>query len=153
MLIKLILIMTILSIQLQPGTEQPFACVADATNTYAYEWGYFDIPHNIDTGTWQALSQVTGHSIWIGYPEKWDIPPNGQLHGAWMIYGDIDGQSIEIWILGDNVDDVYYLFVYNNVEPYADAEGNHYGQHPCGGWRVGSWQIDNVLRGVTDDNQ
>jgi hypothetical protein len=42
-----------------------------------------------------------------------------------------------VWIVyyPEYPDYVYYL-PFNDITPYADSNGNHYGVHPCGAFRI-----------------
>lgn len=99
--------------------------------------------------------------VWLDYPGENEVPQWGTLHGwkrdvtpelrenKFFRYGQrMDGQWIAgVWIQVDptHSQDVY-LFVFNNLKPYALPDGRFYGSHPCGSYIITQNQLQEIKR-------
>lgn len=91
----------------------------------------------LDTEALEALWTIEGESIWIGYDQGgWDLPAGfaSLRFERYWIRGYKDGD--EFWAMLRTTPDYSLAIVYENTEPFADANGEHYGYHPCGGWEI-----------------
>ena len=83
-------------------------------------------------GDWQ---DVEGYDIWVGYPVGFDIPTDWY----WLpdeYFFTSKGERY-MWIVASHsIPGTIYVFPFKSMEPYADANSNHYGVHPCGAYRV-----------------
>jgi len=113
----------------------PLDCVADADNLTLQAWQRAYPSFDIDTEQWQTLTRIEGNSVWVGYSDGgWNVPAD--VIGAWQIEGDIDNSPVSIWIWSSEQTGAYYIFPFADTSLFADSNGQHYGMHPCGGWRV-----------------
>ena len=91
-----------------------------------------DVPLT-EFGNWQ---HVKGKSIWIGYDKGgFDIPDD------WYFLPDVVFDTSKgkryLWVIAaPSTPGDIYVFPFKSMEPYADANGEHYGVHPCGAYRV-----------------
>ncbi len=106
------------------------------------------MPENVPL-THQSLEKIwtlTGDSIWIGYENGgWAYPENMsemEFERYW-IFGKKSG--VNFWVIIYVSDDYTYGFVFENTEAYTDSNGEHYGQHPCGGWEIDTQSARNAL--------
>lgn len=134
---------------------KPLDCVADATNLTLYQWDYWGQhydPVEIYSWQWNELLAIDGDSIWVGYENGgWDVPSD--VIGIWKITGTQNDEPIEIWIWRTRVERPYryFVFPFANTELYADKNGEHFGQHPCGGWEIESAPLLNFVSRVMDN--
>ena len=80
----------------------------------------------------EALAAVDGESIWIGYAAGgWDYPPGFKemTFTRYWVFGKRDGEWF--WVMLYIGAEWSYGFTFSNTEVYADANGEHLGQHPC----------------------
>ena len=118
---------------------QALSCLLNPPTPFVTEWG-----HN--TGKWfgpeqwTALQQVEGRDLWLGYE-----------NGGWFTTGDergaykMIGEGYEIWVFYSPSRHEYDLLPFANTEIFADANGDHLGMHPCGGWAVERERIMRLL--------
>jgi hypothetical protein len=124
-------------------------------------------PHQVrvfDWSTWQtayvndpSLSVApfqwdASQTIWRGYDsaKPFDQPSDTFKH--WSVTLILpDGTEQWIYLLDSaQTPSTSYIYVFDNVEPFADAQGNHYGFHPCRAFAadtnlVSSW-LDQVYQ-------
>jgi hypothetical protein len=96
-----------------------------------------------EAGGWQ---NIQGQDIWLGYPTTGETPQWGTQHGfAWP--SDVQshqlttlstsvGERYVLVVSSQTTPDTYYVLPFISMEPYADANGNYYGAHPCGAFSV-----------------
>jgi len=84
-------------------------------------------------GSWQ---DVVGENIWIGYENGgFDVPSD--LYFLPDVVFDTSNGLRYLWVVAsDSTPDYIYVLPFNSMEPYSDANGDHYGVHPCGAFRV-----------------
>jgi len=112
-----------------------FACIANATNlTYRPRGTYQYIP--LPEAVWHKLLTVTGDSIWVGYENGgWDIPADAQQFAR--LRGEQNETPVMAWFWESPSQSAFvYVLVFDNTEPFAAPSGEHYGIHPCNGFRV-----------------
>lgn len=83
----------------------------------------------------EALATVDGASIWVGYENGgWDYPPGFKEmeFARYWIFGKREG--VRFWVILYVGAEWSYGFTFANTEVYADANGQHVGQHPCDGY-------------------
>jgi len=95
-------------------------------------------------GLWQ---DVMGESIWVGYENGGFDLPDKRYFLSDVLFKTSKGERY-MWIVASHsIPDTIYVFPFKSMEPYADANGDHYGVHPCGAYRVTdypSWLVDNA---------
>ena len=117
----------------EESVEDFIACLPDVFDArikvgdYTIAWVDFD--------EWESLHELSGRSLWIGYENGgWDLDEPVFVFYTIEAYSIEDYSPIEIWIaLGETE---WYWFPFANTELFADANGDHYGMHPCGGFAV-----------------
>jgi hypothetical protein len=105
--------------------------------------GNFDL----DADAIDALWAIEGESIWAQDGSYgWVLPADfaSIRYERYWIRGYKDG--VEFWAVFRVSDDYSIGLVYKNTEPYADANGEHAGYHPCGGWEVAQADIIAALQ-------
>lgn len=83
----------------------------------------------------QAIAEIDGESIWIGYERGgWNYPAGieDMDFTRYWIFGRRDG--VRFWVILYVGAEWSYGFTFANTEVYADANGEHVGQHPCDGY-------------------
>jgi len=90
----------------------------------------------LDNEAWQRLRETEGRSIWIGYENGgFDVPDD--LRMAAQVRGRGERGEIMVWIYqSPSTPEYSYWFVFASIVPFADGDGDHYGVHPCGAFRV-----------------
>ena len=95
-----------------------------------------------------ALFEVQGESIWVGYENgAWAYPPGFkemEFERYW-IFGTRGG--VKFWVILYVGAEWSYGFTFSNTDAYADAQGAHYGQHPCYAWETDGAAVVAVLTG------
>jgi hypothetical protein len=130
----------------QAGEPLPLDCVAHGDNWQIATWYYPRVWQDVADEQWQALSVLPGDSVWIGYDAGgWGIPAD--IQGAWLITQKPRKGGMEVWIWHSEATGDYYLFPFVSMERFADKNGEHYGVHPCGGWRVDGEAFGAVIDG------
>lgn len=85
----------------------------------------------------ESLAAVDGESIWIGYENgAWDYPPGFKemTFTRYWVFGKRDGAWV--WVMLYIGAEWSYGFTFANTEVYADANGEHVGQHPCAAYAL-----------------
>lgn len=85
----------------------------------------------------EALATVEGESIWIGYERGgWNYPPGFKemTFTRYWVFGKREG--VRFWVILYIGAEWSYGFTFSNTEVYADANGQHVGQHPCYAYEV-----------------
>ena len=80
----------------------------------------------------EAIAAIDGESIWVGYENGgWDYPDGIEAMSftRYWIFGKRDG--VRFWVILYIGAEWSYGFTFSNTEVYADANGEHIGQHPC----------------------
>ncbi len=76
-----------------------------------------------------------GDSFWIGYDNGGFAAPYFDSEPALTLtLYTADGG--ERWLDVTVADGVYYVLPYATTEPYTDANGEHYGTHPCAAFTI-----------------
>ncbi len=96
-----------------------------------------------DTETWtdydldaQAIQAVLNikadHSFWVGYANGGFAWTSDVMPALTLTFTMADGS--ERWLdvfWSEQTPDAYYALPFANVIPYAEADGSHFGTHPC----------------------
>jgi hypothetical protein len=94
---------------------------------------------------WRAWQDLEGRNLWLGY-----------AHGGWATSGDerwagrLIGDDYVVWLFYSPSRQEYELFPFADTRIYADANGDHYGMHPCGGWAVDKEIIEALIESDND---
>ena len=94
----------------------------------------------------EALAQVDGEDIWIGYERgAWNYPPGFKemTFQRYWVFGKRDGEWF--WVVLYVGAEWSYGFTFSNTEVYADANGEHTGQHPCFAFEVDGREVIEAL--------
>jgi hypothetical protein len=91
---------------------------------------------NIDAPWYEPLSELTGESVWLGYPEGFDVPDDGRI--IFILRGDAPYGRVMVWIVyAPSTPNYSYLFVYRDTTTTLHESGTYYVIHPCGAFRIG----------------
>ena len=146
----LIAIFLLVGIIVSPATP-PLSCVRDATNLTLLVWGRTYPSFSINDEYWEEFVEVDGDSVWVGYPQGWDMPDD--LVGSWKVIGVIEQEPMMVWIWSSATTNNYYIFPFDNTTPFTDANGDYYGVHPCDGVEVGRKAVNDFIIKVIKNNQ
>lgn len=118
---------------------QALACLLNPPTPFITDWGQSEGKH-LAQDTWDTLQTVTGRDLWLGYDNGgWET--TGDEYGRYKLTGD----GWEVWLFYSATRDEYDILPFSNPEPFADANGDHYGMHPCGGWAVDAAIFDALI--------
>lgn len=102
----------------------------------------------LDSADLEPIWTLRGRSIWVGYANGgWDYPEGLEEWASdrYWIKGDKAGTPF--WAIIYVTDHDYaYGYVFDNTVAFTDSNGEHYGQHPCGGWELDSATVEQVLQ-------
>jgi len=85
---------------------------------------------------------INGFENWVGYPEGFDIPPSAKWFAK---LSEVNGER-EIWVFySEETPDLLYVMPFLTTMLFGDAEGNHFGAHPCGSYNVDKQQFLTML--------
>ena len=115
-----------------------------------------------DTDTWtdytlgpQAIQAVLNidarRSFWIGYENGGFAWTNDVAPLLTLTFTMADGA--ERWFdvfWSEQTPDAYYALPFANPTPYADANGEHYGTHPCAAILMTEAEYDALLEALGD---
>jgi hypothetical protein len=99
----------------------------------------------LSNNQWQAWQELDGRSLWLGY-----------ANGGWETTGDerwagrLIGDDYEVWLFYSPTRQEYDLLPFADTRLFADANGEHYGMHPCGGWAVNEDIINAIIESDTE---
>ncbi|NDJ59718.1 MAG: hypothetical protein GYB67_01260 [Chloroflexi bacterium] len=97
---------------------------------------------------WVPRYWDASQSIWRGYraPQPFAQPADADYR--WMIYLDLpDGSRRWIMILESlYTPSVYYAYAYTTLTPSTDANGDHYGAHPCRAFVIPAHYMTSLLQ-------
>lgn len=119
------------------------------------------------TSTEEIMSQLStwlGRDIWLGYtedlpagaPSGFDLPTDVIDYGKIRIRRgtDEDWESRqEIWLLYSESENEFYIYPFDDMHPFTDEEGLHYGIHPCGAYAISRETIDELLELFTEETR
>ena len=118
---------------------QILACLNNPPAPFLVE-GIYDHGKWLSDPTWNALQTLTGRDLWIGYD-----------NGGWETTGDeyrrytLRGDDYEVWVYYSPLREEYELFPFADTALFPDANGDHWGMHPCGGWAVDQQIINAII--------
>jgi hypothetical protein len=135
----------------QGNDVRTFCNLRAPQQTRVFDWStwqtaYVQDPNvSVEPFQWDA-----SRTLWRGYQsaQPFDQPSDAFKHWSVTLIG-ADGS--EQWIyLFDSVQtpDTFYVYVFDNVQPFADNQGNHYGIHPCRAFAADANSVDNWLNQV-----
>jgi hypothetical protein len=113
--------------------ESVISCLPDAEGLHLHNWRR-SYELSLDDYAWQELGDLEGDDIWLGYNGGgFDVPDDA--YGMWRIETH-EIPDVMVWVFYSPSTDEFYWFPFPTSEPSADGNGNHYGVHPCGAYRV-----------------
>lgn len=113
--------------------DRPFACLGDLDGVTAVRITN-TARETVTADELAALWALEGESLWVGY-ERGGWSDRAHISGRTVFYDGLkDGRRW--WALFKIGDTRTVVYVFDNTEPHADVDGNHYGYHPCGGWEL-----------------
>jgi len=97
-----------------------------------------------------VLSIDASDSFWVGYENggfDWpqDVQPVLQLT---LMMADGAERWLDVW-WSEQTPEVYYALPFVTVEAYADAQGEHYGTHPCAAIRMSAAEFETLREAIT----
>ena len=128
-----VLIVTVIAALAYTAQAEPILdCLGDAADLddVTVQTGNRNRP--MTTAQLDALAAVDGESIWIGYERGgWDYPDGFKemTFTRYWVFGKREG--VRFWVILYIGAEWSYGFTFSNTEVYADANGEHIGQHPC----------------------
>lgn len=110
-----------------------------------------------DTQTWtdyrldeQGIEAVlnidTSRSFWVGYENGGFAWTDDVLPVLTLTFEMEDGD--ERWLdvfWSEQTPEIYYVLPFANTTPYADANGEHYGTHPCAAILMSATEYDALI--------
>lgn len=123
--------------------EQPIqpalACLGEFHDARIERDGLQDMIPPEDIPSWQG---ILGQSVWVGYEQGgFDIPDDTADYFTIYAVGEA-GNEVQIWVWeAPSTPDWLYVLPFNNTTPYSDANGEHFGVHPCGAFRVNAFDV------------
>lgn len=90
-----------------------------------------------------------GPSFWVGYENGGFAWVNDVMPLLTLTFIAEDGS--ERWLdifWSEQTPDTYYVLPFANVVPYADANGDHYGTHPCAAILMTAPEYQSLLRSL-----
>lgn len=90
--------------------------------------------------------------LWVGYGavNAFRMPVNAKwVYRVKFFENDVYTRMILI-LYHKHTPDFYYVFAFDNIEPYADRNNEHFGLHPCKTFRL---EVDTVDDWITQVRQ
>lgn len=137
LIVAVLIVLMIIDSRRAEAEINALACVGYRDHVYEAGRGFLDGAEIV------ALYGVGGENIWVGYDNGgFNVPDDTRIMRRIWLY-DGDGSLYHatnralIWIaVSPQTPMLEYWFVFDNTRPYADANGKHYGLHPCAAVRV-----------------
>ncbi len=89
--------------------------------------------YELDAQAIQSVLNINAdHSFWVGYENGGFAWTNDVMPVLTLTFAMADGS--ERWLdvfWSEQTPDTYYALPFANPTPYADANGEHFGTHPC----------------------
>lgn len=119
--------------------------------TRVFDWSTWQTAYVQDSNVaTQPFNWDASQSIWRGYQsaEPFAQPSDAFKHWSVTMTGT-DGTEQWIYLLDSaQTPDTFYIYVFDNVEPFADTNGNHYGIHPCRAFSADANSVHNWLQEI-----
>lgn len=97
-----------------------------------------------------VLRLPAGDSFWVGYDNGGFDWPGDVQPVLTLTFEMQDGESRWLDVFwSEATPDVYYALPFVTVEPYADAQGEHYGTHPCAAIRLTAAEFAALREAIT----
>lgn len=96
------------------------------------------------------LSWDAQDDLWQGYesPRPFNQPADTQVRWKITLFlPDSTERWVEVW-LSPSTPYVSYVYVFQNLTPFADRSGNHFGYHPCRAFAFPIEQFDAFMTNV-----
>jgi hypothetical protein len=92
-----------------------------------------------------AALALTGPSIWVGYDKGgWAWPVDTALEAALQLAWR-NRHTTHLYVYAAaSTPEVRYAVVFKDMRRFADAKGEHMGEHPCGGYAVDADAIEAI---------
>ncbi|MCC6801884.1 MAG: hypothetical protein IT319_03280, partial [Anaerolineae bacterium] len=109
------------------------------------DWSTVDLPNPLVAQ--MPISWDASGDLWRGYgvAKPFDQPDDTRDRWRLTLF---TAEGVERWIYvaqSDSTPDTLYAYAYQNINPFADANGNHYGYHPCRAFALPATQMDVLL--------
>ncbi len=138
-------------VQGQGNEVRSFCDLLLPQETRVFDWSTWQTAYVQDPSvSAEPFSWDASRSIWRGYQsaQPFDQPNDAFKH--WSVTMT-DANGSEQWIHlfdSDQTPDIFYIYVFDNVQPFADNNGNHYGIHPCRAFAADANSVSNWLQQV-----
>lgn len=109
------------------------------------DWSTVDLPNPLVAQipiSWDAKGD-----LWRGYGNEKPFEQPDDTRDRWRLtLFTSDGTERWIYVAqSDSTPGTLYAYAFQNLNAYADANGNHYGYHPCRAFTLPSTQMDVLL--------
>jgi hypothetical protein len=92
-----------------------------------------------------AACALEGPSIWVGYERGgWAWPVDTALEAALRLTWKNRHETHVYIYAAASTPALRYAVVFKDVRRFADAKGEHMGEHPCGGYAVASEAVEAI---------
>lgn len=115
---------------------QVLECVAGRNQGLLYLNGRHDLtPEQVE-----EFYAIEGYGdLWIGYANGgWAVPLDAVYVGRLYLWSDDSDRAMVWFFVAESTPEWTYWFVFDTLKPTADSNGQHWGLHPCGAFRVWS---------------
>lgn len=91
-------------------------------------------------------------SIWQGYSSARPFDQPDDAHARWKVSLFLsDGRQRRIDIVtSPETPDVYYIYGFQRIDPFAAANGDHYGIHPCRAFTLSAAEVETFLTTIQE---
>lgn len=146
-----ILMMTASMAHGQGNEVRSYCDLLPPQQTRVFDWSTWQtaVVHDTNVSV-EPFQWDASRTIWRGYQSAQPFEQPSDAFKHWSVtMTDADGT--EQWIhLFDSAQtpDTFYVYVFDNVEPFADNQGNYYGIHPCRAFAMDAGSVTNWLQQV-----
>ena len=134
------------------GTDvQAYCDLLPPKETRVFDWSTWQTAYVEDANvSAQPFTWDASRSIWQGYQSAQPFNQPSDAFKHWSVtMTDANGSEQWIYLLDSaQTPDTFYIYVFDNVEPFADRNGNHYGIHPCVAFAADANSVHNWLQQI-----
>ena len=150
-LIVPVLLLIATTVSAQPLEVQSYCNLAIPQHVRVFDWSTWKTSNVEDRNVfYQPFTWDASDSIWRGYgsANPFDQPSDAFKHFSVTLLQD-NGAEQWIYILDSaQTPDIDYIYVFDNVHPFADTNGNYFGYHPCRAFAADATLVDSWLQQV-----
>ncbi len=155
---KLVLLLTVLGLALsavgvsaQPLEVQSVCSMAIPDKVRVFDWSNWNTSYIQDQNLYfEPFRWDASNSLWRGYDAAKEFAQPDDIFKHWSVtLTQPNGAEQWIYIFDSHqTPDTDYVYVFQTTTEFGDAQGNHYGFHPCTAFATSASMINDWIHQV-----